>query len=97
MKGDTATGYTLFLQERFDSDEVKDALSFIRMAFFDDRSRILEFAKPQWQFSWFKPRKNNYPPFSIANETNTLKALKGALEAKRKEYTRSYEDEVEML
>ena len=48
MKGDNATGYTLFLQERFDSDEVKDALSFIRMANFDDRSRIPEIAKPEF-------------------------------------------------
>ena len=76
----------MFLQARFDSDEVKDCLSFYRLVFFDDRSTAQELffngnmINSDMQFSWFKPRKNNYPPFSIENELKVLRRLKTLLD-----------------
>ena len=52
---------------------------------------------PDMQFSWFKPRKNNYAPFSIENELKVLKHLNTLLDARRLEYTRSYDEDVALL
>ena len=52
---------------------------------------------PDMQFSWFKPRKNNFAPFSIENELKVLNHLKTILDARRLEYARTYEEDIALL